>query len=210
MKNYIKTPVLKLKFLICIIFISASSFAQVQVPGSSHFFIGYGFPALGPDALKLMGGGKISSSLGPFMAAYQYAVNEKLAVGIMAQYASATSTTVKWTDFLNQTFDYTWSLSILTITAKVDFHYLRARKFDFYSGFAFGIGRATAVQNGEINPDVQNQAVNQVGYAVNALGLRYMPLRHLGFFLEAGYGNVSMVTVGLSSILGNNRKWYEY
>ncbi len=210
MKNYIKTLILQLILIICIIFSSNCSFAQVQIPGSSHFFVGYGFPAIGPDALKLMGGGKISSSLGPFMAAYQYAVNEKLAVGIMAQYASATSTSVKWTNYLNETFDYNWSLSILTITAKVDYHYFRSRKFDFYTGFAFGIGRAEAIQNGQVNPDVQNQAVNQVGYAVNALGLRYMIFRHLGVFMEAGYGNVSMVTVGLSSILGNNRKWYEY
>ncbi len=210
MKNYIKSPILKITILILSFFLTNSAYAQVQVPGSSHFFVGYGFPALGPEALKLVGGGKIGSSLGPFMAAYQYAVNEKLAVGLMAQYASATSTTVAWTNYLQQTFDYTWSLDILTITAKVDYHYFRSRKFDFYTGFAFGIGRATAVQNGEVNPEIQNKAVNPVGYAVNALGLRYMLFRHFGFFMEAGYGNVSMVTVGLSSILGNNKKWYEY
>lgn len=210
MKNYIKTPILNFTILICSFFLATTSHAQVQVPGSSHFFIGYGYPALGADAKALFGTGTVQSSIGPFMAAYQYAVNQKLAVGIMAQYASATSTPIKWTDFLQQTYDYNWSLSILTITAKVDFHYLRSRKFDLYTGFAFGIGRSQAIQNGQVNPDIQNQAVNQVGYAVNALGLRYMFLRHLGIFMEAGYGNVSMVTVGLSSILGNNRKWYEY
>ena len=187
--------------------------AQVVTEGSSNLFIGYGAPNI---PKLLVGGlwmsGTGASGVGPYTITYQYAPKKKIAVGVQIGYVSGTSGPSSWDDPNafggTNTYNYTFSMSIFTALCKFDYHYLKSKTFDMYSGVAAGYGFARISFSGIDNPGGATVSGGGFIYSVNGLGLRWMFAPSVGVFSEFGYGAMGIVTFGLSAKFGGKKDWW--
>ncbi len=197
-------------------FLPATVSAQVVTKGSSNIFIGYGQPNI---PKLLVGGlwlnGNQASGVGPYTFAYQYGLADKIALGGQIGYVSGTSGPIGWDDPNafggTNTYHYTFSMSIFTALAKFDFHYLKSKSFDLYSGAAAGYGFVRFSFAGIENPDGASVAGGGFIYSVTGIGMRWMFVPNIGVFSDFGYGAMGMVTVGFSAKFGGKeKKWQKW
>ncbi len=189
------------------------SAAQVVTQGSSNLYIGFGQPNI-PKLLVggLWEGGSGASGFGPWTVTYQYSPKKKIAVGVQIGYVSGTSGPITWQDPNSfggtNTYSYTFSMSIFTALCKFDYHYLKSKTFDLYSGVAAGYGFARISFSGIDNPDGATVAGGGFIYSVDGIGMRWMFVPNFGVFTEFGYGAMGIVTFGLSAKFGGKKDWW--
>lgn len=199
MKKTLKTFLLFLITATCNI--NAVS-AQVVTKGSSHIFIGYTYPDFISEFVQAHFGGSFA---GPFTLAYQYGLLNRLAIGVQAAYSTGSTAPVSYTDDLGQTHSYSAGYSVFALSLKADYHYLKNKKIDLYSGGSIGYGKANAKITGDANIQLPS-SIEDIVLAVNVLGARYMFTPHFGAFAEAGIGTLGIATFGLSAKLGTEKK----
>ena len=214
MKKVTRVAIL-LALTVCSFALSNNADAQVVTKGSSNFFIGYGYPNI-PKLLVggLWENGSGASGVGPYTICYQYGIANKLALGGQIGYVSGTSGPISWDDQNafggSNTYHYTFSMSIFPAMAKLDYHYLKSKSFDLYSGVALGYGLARISFTGLDNPDGASVSGGGFIYSVNGIGMRWMIFDHVGLFSEFGYGAMGLVTVGFSAKWGGpKRGWLQ-
>ncbi len=175
--------------------------SQVVSKGSSHVFLGYGMPNIPALAVTSYGTGG-GSSFGPFVASYQYGVADKILIGGQLGYASGTSAEQSWYDNNSTKQTYSFTLSVITVMAKADYHYLRSDKADLYSGLMVGYGIASLSTTGTKNPLSTDISAGGSIYAITALGFRYMFTDMIGAYADLGLGINGFLTVGASAKFG--------
>ena len=182
--------------------VSLDANSQVVSKGSSHIFVGYGAPNIPALVVTILGAGG-GSSFGPFVASYQYGVIDKLAIGGQIGYASGSSSDLTWTDNTTSTIQhFSYTLSLITVMAKADYHYLSSDKADLYSGLMVGFGIANLSTSGTKDPLGANISAGGPTYAVTAIGFRYLFTDNLGAYADLGYGMNGIITLGLSAKFG--------
>ena len=191
-------------FIILTLGVSLEANSQVVTQGSSHIFVGYGLPNIPAMLVTALGAGG-GSSFGPFVASYQYGVIDKLAIGGQIGYASGTSSDQTWTEFNGSsivTQHYSLTLSIVTVMAKADYHYLSSDKADLYSGLMVGYGIASVSTSGTKDPSGATISAGGTSYAITAIGFRYIFTDNIGAYADLGYGVNGIITVGVSAKFG--------
>lgn len=171
--------------------------AQVVSQGSNHLFLGLGFPNIARLVLDNVPEGA-SSGIGPIVLAYQSGIRNKLALGAQIGYTSATSGEVFWSDPSGQSNAYRWAVSLVTIIAKADYHYLKSTRSDLYSGLGLGYGIASVGTTGSRDPKATTLTGGGFTWSVNLIGYRYMFSDKLGAYAELGLGSLGVVNIGLS------------
>jgi hypothetical protein len=179
---------------------SFSSSAQVVDQGTSHIFLGIGYPNI-PGLVYTTFGAGGGTSLGPICFSYQYGLSSKFTLGGTFNYSSATTTSLEGYDINNNPTSYKLTLSLMTIMATGNYHYLSSDKFDLYSGISFGYGIASAGISGNAGVGGAETIVSVGGVAwhANAIGVRLMFTEHIGAYAEFGYGWNGLAQFGLSS-----------
>lgn len=195
----------------CLVTSSFNLPAQVVTQGSSHFFVGYGEPNF-PAIIVGVFGGNGSTGVGPYTLTYQYGILKNLAIGAQIGYVDAISNPTSWESGNGnniQTLNYVMDLSIFTAMVKVDYHYRKRKRGDFYSGIAAGYGLAKMSFTGHQDPGKTSLKISGFIYSVNGFGYRWMMTKNIGLFEELGYGAMGICTVGLSVKFGGeeNEGW---
>lgn len=162
------------------------------VKGSSVITIGHGIGNIWKTYLKqainFPGITYKVSSLGPYALIYEYGFSKRISGGVAAGYSRITG---KYSGFGDT---YTDRLTIFSLLARANYHFLRREKWDLYAG-----GGAGYVNSQYANSDAQSKrdAPGEFGYS-GQLGGRYLLKDHWGVYAEAGYVGGSFVQIGLS------------
>lgn len=204
MKNILRKLTLSIAFLGSL---AAPLSAQVVPKGSSHINLGYEFP----DYIDAFIGSFIPvSTVGPFTASYQYAFVDKLATGIQLGYLQGKTPNVLFTDpTTGETFNYSATYGAITLMVKADYHYLKHKKLDIYSGLSAGLGFGTArVLN--YGKKTTSGSLDLFVWHFRPACIRYMVTENIGAFAEGGifvmYPNCA---VGLSAKFGGAKNKHE-
>lgn len=153
---------------------------------------GYGAPNLTKSLFKIYEGflGFKLTGLGPIHAKFEYAVTDKIGLGVSLNYVQ---TQVEWTDsYLDNNLnsvDYALGFkgSSLSANARMNLHFGKSKKLDPYWGFGFGyrsnsyafysdyVGATPLVISGGI----------PLGFETT-FGMRYYFTDNIGLYFEAG------------------------
>lgn len=177
-----------------------SSNAQAFERGKSYVSLSYGY--------QLVNFGKLFTAyenysdykyrqVGPIGLQYEYALNEKIGLGVSAGY---TGTNVTWTDtdFEDSSIKYSYKYtgSKLTANARLNIHMGDHDKLDPY--FGFGLGFKSSSWKLDTNDDFFS-GISFKGLPVSMeakMGVRYFFIPQLGAFGELGIGH-GFANVGL-------------
>lgn len=194
-KKYIIIKVRLLAFFVGSLFITQNISAQYFSLDSKHISAGYGLGNFVQSSLKLGEQNDYQfryNGVGPFFLKYEYAVAEKMGVGINVAYVQAQAT-YKYTNtyitdgsrLLEETLDWK-SYSILL---RFNMHFGENEKVDPYWGI--GAGYRTAMWSGYNNDPQQEYDNNQINNPLNigfetTFGCRFLLSDALGGYVEVG------------------------
>ena len=131
-------------------------------------------------------------STGPFTLIYEYAVSRRFSAGVQGSYSRVNGKASR--------FQLADQITILSLLARVNYHFWTSAKFDPYFGGGIGLN----------NSKYENKDPNTTGVNLNSkvpstfdysgqLGVKYFPWRHFGFYAEAGYVGGSFVQAGITA-----------
>jgi opacity protein-like surface antigen len=158
--------------------------------------VAYGFPSIVRTFLKFKTNrDKIQIfGFGPLMIKADYMLAQRWSVGINFAYNFSR---ISWMDggydpSIQAIRDYEYGIEMEELSASLrgNYHFYQNKKIDAYAGCGFGYGRVTL---GTYTEAPLNQW--SAGYSIPkpfgveaTVGMRYYPLKNLGFFAEAGLG----------------------
>lgn len=165
--------------------------------GKSYASIGYGYQLFSVKSLfkaVATGTNEIKTTgFGPIVYKYEYAVNEKIGIGISGAY---TSSNISWTnnttDALgkNVTYNYKYKYSKFTFTPRLNIHLTENEKIDPYVGF--GLGFKKAAFNLDTNDPTYTDEIDFPTGKVSleaSFGCRFLFTEQIGAFVELGVGH---------------------
>lgn len=180
----------KLLLVAGVILMHTASFGQAFQKGKSYASVGYSYQAF--NAVKLFSinatAGLNVSGLGPATLKYEYAVSDKVGVGISAAYSMAN---VSWTDVgsngLNYNYKYTWSK--MTFTPRFNFHFGDDEHFDPYFGIGLGY-KNSGLKSASNDPNFIPFSLKGLPMSMETVfGGRYLFSDNFGAFAEIGIGH---------------------
>ncbi|HCY89474.1 MAG TPA: hypothetical protein DHV17_04365 [Chitinophagaceae bacterium] len=126
-------------------------------------------------------------SAGPYSLAVEYAVSNRVSAGIHAGYSRITGKYEGYGD------SFTDRLTIFSLLARANIHFLRHEKWDLYAGGGVGY-----VSSKYANTDSDSRdKPGKFGYS-GQLGARYLWSSHWGVYAEAGYVGGSFFQLGMT------------
>lgn len=126
-------------------------------------------------------------SAGPYSLAVEHAFSNRISAGIHAGYSRITGKYAGYGD------SFTDRLTIFSILARANYHFLRHKKWDLYAGGGIGY-----VSSKYANSDSDSRdKPGKFGYS-GQLGARYIWSSRWGLYAEAGYVGGSFVQVGVT------------
>ncbi len=166
--------------------------------GKSYVSVGYGYQILSIKSIykvydnPLLYSGFSVSGMGPIRVNYEYAVSDKLGVGLNIGYTSAS---VKFTDSYTdgsgntQTYNYKYKYSKLTILPRLNWHLGESEKVDPYIGFGIGFKKVTyALETND--PNFQGIKLSGLPVGFDAtFGCRFLFTPNIGAYVEVGAGH---------------------
>lgn len=207
-----KTTVVVLLFVM----LSPALKSQVFEEGNAFASIGYGFPNFTNTWFKLIAIGTeenySNSAFGPLHAKFEYALTDKLGLGLSVNFATAKGQWDETTSEYNtttgmyeeNTYTETLRLTSWNALARINWHWVDHDKVDFYTGIGIGYN-SNKFNYTSTDPDFDeetemeevNQLVNLVpiGYETT-LGLRYLFSDNLGAYMELGWSK-SLMQIGV-------------
>ncbi len=123
--------------------------AQAFEKGKSYASIGYGFQLLPVKSLFKVYQDELGfkvKGMGPFAMKYEYAITDKVGIGLNIGFTNAS---IAWSDSsLNlsgniENFNYSYKYSKLTITPRFNYHLGDNEKIDPYIGLGIGFKKAS-------------------------------------------------------------------
>jgi len=177
-------------------FVFVKSFAQEQKSlsynkGDFMLMAGHGIGNIWKTYLKqvvnLPGISYDVRSAGPYSLAAEYAFSNRISAGIHAGYSRITGKYEGYGD------SFTDRLTIFSMLARANYHFLRHEKWDLYAGGGIGY-----VSSKYANSDSDSRGKpGKFGYS-GQLGVRYLWSSRRGLYAEAGYVGGSFVQVGVT------------
>lgn len=163
-----------------------------QIVGS----IGYGYPSILRAYLRSVTNRKeyTISGVGPLLVKAEYLINPKFGVGINATYSHSK---VSWMqlgyDTISKTYhDFDTGLegSELSVTFRGNYHFWHRKKIDSYAGLGVGYGKifVDGYTKAHTGGFVLNFEIPRPICFEATWGLRYFPIKNLGFYTEVGLG----------------------
>lgn len=124
----------------------------------------------------------------PIHVGYEHLVTDEIGIGIVANYSTYSDS-----GFID---DYSWTFLFGGIKGNYHFNEILElnSKFDVYGGLTLGYWKATL----ENDRATTSNDYGNVAFFTGQVGGRYFFTDHFSALLEAGGGNISGVTLGLS------------
>ncbi len=193
MKKQLKRVVFGAVFLFGVLFVSAQSFEKGRVIISA----GYGFPNLGKSFLKTYESknGYKATGIGPMHFKGEYALSDKISLGLSVNYSSYgaewTDTTSEWnsstSSYTYRTYNYSVGRTSISFNPRLNLHFATSEKLDPYWGIGFGYKMSTWKFTSD-NPNYVNESAPgliPVGFETT-IGLRYYFTPNIGLYAETG------------------------
>lgn len=143
------------------------------------------------------------SSLGPAFLKYEYAVSDKIGIGVNLAYASAT---VSYSDdfwFVSGTttpYQETIKWSTISVLARMNLHFGDSERFDPYWGFGMGYRTASwKYEDNDPNWDnsISTKSLMPFGFETT-VGARFYLTDNIGLYAETGLAK-AIFQAGLSA-----------
>lgn len=186
--------------VIAIAAISVNAQETAFYQGSSTFTIGYGFPNIGKSILKIGNSAGVTDSkitgVGPLHAKYEYAVSDKVGVGVSVGYVSFADEYTQNSG--GPTYKYKDAITSLGILARFNYHFGGNDKVDPYVGIGAGYNN-WSLKTTTNDPDGTGNSITipiKVGFE-GGVGVRYYFTPNIGAYAELGYGK-SILQGGLA------------
>ncbi len=167
-------------------------------PYNTTVSVGYGAPSILRTFLKLKTPRKefLIFGSGPFIFKTDFFIKKKWSIGVNITYSK---TSVSWrdldidsSDLILKPFTYVVSAQELTYTARVNYHFKRTKKMDYYAGF--GVGNGQLRISSQVIPA---KTVFKVSYQFprplaleTTAGFTFYPHKNIGFYSELGLGKI--------------------
>jgi opacity protein-like surface antigen len=169
--------------------------------GSSTVTIGYGFPNIGKSILKIGNSAGVTDSkitgVGPIHVKYEYAVSDKVGVGVSLGYVSFAD---EYTQDNGGAAPYKYKDAITSfgILARFNYHFGGNEKVDPYVGLGAGYNNWTAKTTTNDPDGIGNTFTIpiKIGFE-GGVGVRYYFTPNIGAYAELGYGK-SILQGGLA------------
>lgn len=162
--------------------------------GNSFVSLAYGFPNLGAVVLNTYEdyNAYSVSGIGPIHLKYDYALSDKISLGVSIGYVSFKA---KWTydyydynTFTTQAYDESWTGSSLGILARFNYHFATSEKLDPYVGLGAGYNSWTFKFESDYPGAIESSLVlPPIGFE-GGVGVKYFFSDNVGAYLELGYG----------------------
>jgi hypothetical protein len=189
--------------LVTLTFIALTGFAQSTAFEKNKLYIsgGYGFGNLGVAVFRDLGSVLETRAVGPLHFKAEYAVTEKIGLGVYYAYTQAELETIdeKVDVRINGIPDkLRWNASWRSYSFLLRFnaHFGENEKLDPYLGFGMGFRdwKYSATSNDNQKSDAS--ALVNVGFETT-FGLRYFPVPRIGMFTELGLSK-SLIQFGIT------------
>ena len=186
--------------------------AQAFDEGKSIVTVGYGFPNLGASIFKSVLGsypGYSVSALGPMFLKYEYALSEKIGIGLAVAYSGFT---VKWQDtydtynsstgtYQTNTYDWTMKFTSPAFGVRFNYHFATKDKLDPYIGIAAGykMSQYSFTTTDPAGTGSSTWSFNPLPlYMPITVGFRYYFTDNIGLYTELGFDKSSVIQAGLA------------
>ncbi|MEO6669277.1 MAG: outer membrane beta-barrel protein [Ferruginibacter sp.] len=123
-----------------------------------------------------------------FTLVYEYALLNRVSAGLSASYSRVRGEASRY-QLLDQ-------ITIFSVLARANYHVFKSSKFDPYFGGGIGINNS---QYRNLNRSVipVDKVPSLLDFSAQ-LGLKYFPVKHLGFYMEAGYVGGAILHLGVT------------
>jgi opacity protein-like surface antigen len=186
---------IRLAFLALSLFIGFTSGAQAFEKGKSTVSASIGYSAFSGGAFfkKFEKLEDFEYKRTPPLAfAYEYAITEKVGIGLNVGYSS---TNVSWINS-DSLFNYQFTRNKLTVKARMNYHFIEHDKFDPYFGIA--LGYKSSSWDLKTNDNKFNEIpsiIVPISMDIR-LGARYFFIPQFGAYAEFGIGH-GLANIGL-------------
>ncbi len=177
----------------------------------SFLTIGYGYPYTYNANFKSVerytneqGGVYSSSSIGPIIVNYEYAIKSKLGIGAGLSYASSDYSALVDGEMSSYTTQR------LGFVFRMGWHPIKKKAWDPYltGNIGYNVEMGSGFENPEQFEGLRIPPPPDIIYNV-ALGIRYFkPESSVGFYFEAGYSNMCLLQGGIAFRFGPTREEY--
>lgn len=135
--------------------------------------------------------------LGPMGIRFEYFVSDLIGLGIDANYKSLELSQ----DYLSDanTYTETFTSKQIRVMARMNFHFVRTEKVDFYAGYGIGY-KSNSWGFTDTNPNsihTDFDALIPVAFRMST-GVRYFFTDNIGANLEIGFAGGSLATAGIT------------
>ena len=160
-----------------------------------RIMVGYGLPNI-PAAII----GDVDTKTGPYEIGYKVFLSDKFSIGLMYNYASASTKTALDYDPNGNAYSYNFDVSFSTFLTQLDYAWVNKTSHNWYSGLSLGYANVTANLNlitGSSNPTF-TAANSGFAYHLTLVGYHGTLGKGFGVYSELGYGFNGIFNAGLS------------